>query len=361
MLVVDDDPQILRAVRTSLQGHSYEVLTAGNGETALDLLPDADVDLIVLDLGLPGIGGHEVIRRVRSWSDVPIIVLSVRDGQRDKVDAFEAGADDYVTKPFGMPELLARMRAVRRRAEGDRRPPVVRFGDLEVDLGRQLVKVGGSPIHLTPTEYRLLEAFVTNPGQAPDPPVAPPAGLGAGVRHGAPVPPGVHPPAPEQARGRPGASPVHRHRSRPRLSMEARSRRGSAPPYRDAMPIIEIQALPPAGGIDVSAALAQVTSRGRRVPRRGAAGDVGDLAPGGARERTRRAPTRPPRSPAEPIPRSSTCSPAAATTRPSSSGRSGAPSSRPSASTTATSSSASRRRTRTRVLGRLSAYTSHVS
>jgi two-component system, OmpR family, KDP operon response regulator KdpE len=163
VLVVDDDPQILRAVRTSLQGHEYDVLTAGNGETALDQLPDADVDLIVLDLGLPGIGGHEVIRRVRAWSDVPIIVLSVL--QRDKVEAFEAGADDYVTKPFGMPELLARMRAVRRRAEGDRRPPLVRFDDLDVDLGRQLVKIDGSPIHLTPTEYRLLEAFVTNPGK----------------------------------------------------------------------------------------------------------------------------------------------------------------------------------------------------
>jgi two-component system KDP operon response regulator KdpE len=165
VLVVDDDPQILRAVRTSLQGHSYEVLTAGNGETALDLLPDSDVDLIVLDLGLPGIGGQEVIKRVRAWSEVPIIVLSVRDGQLDKVDAFDAGADDYVTKPFGMPELLARMRAVRRRAEGDRRPPVVRFGELEVDLGRQLVRMGDLVIHLTPTEYRLLEAFVTNPGK----------------------------------------------------------------------------------------------------------------------------------------------------------------------------------------------------
>jgi two-component system, OmpR family, KDP operon response regulator KdpE len=165
VLVVDDDPQILRAVRTSLQGHSYDVLTAGNGETALDLLPDADVDLIVLDLGLPGIGGQEVIKRVRAWSEVPIIVLSVRDGQHDKVDAFEAGADDYVTKPFGMPELLARMRAVRRRTEGDRRPPVVRFGELEVDLGRQLVRMGEVVIHLTPTEYRLLEAFVQNPGK----------------------------------------------------------------------------------------------------------------------------------------------------------------------------------------------------
>jgi two-component system KDP operon response regulator KdpE len=165
VLVVDDDPQILRAVRTSLHGHSYEVLTAGNGETALDVLPDADVDLIVLDLGLPGIGGHEVIRRVRAWSEVPIIVLSVRDGQGDKVAAFDAGADDYVTKPFGMPELLARMRAVRRRAEGDRRPPVVRFGELVVDLGRQLVRIADVGIHLTPTEYRLLEAFATNPGK----------------------------------------------------------------------------------------------------------------------------------------------------------------------------------------------------
>ncbi len=165
VLVVDDDPQILRAVRTSLQGHSYEVLTAGNGETALDLLPDSDVDLIVLDLGLPGIGGQEVIERVRTWSEVPIIVLSVLDGQHDKVDAFEAGADDYVTKPFGMPELLARMRAVRRRTEGERRPPVVRFGELEVDLGRQLVRLADLDIHLTPTEYRLLEAFATNPGK----------------------------------------------------------------------------------------------------------------------------------------------------------------------------------------------------
>jgi two-component system KDP operon response regulator KdpE len=165
VLLVDDDPQILRAVRTSLQGHGHEVLTAGNGETALDLLPDADVDLVILDLGLPGIEGHEVIRRVRAWSDVPIIVLSVREGQRDKVDAFEAGADDYVTKPFGMPELLARMHAVRRRAVGERRPPVLRFGELEVDLGRALVRVGSEPLHLTPTEYRLLEAFVTNPGK----------------------------------------------------------------------------------------------------------------------------------------------------------------------------------------------------
>jgi two-component system KDP operon response regulator KdpE len=165
VLVVDDDPQILRAVRTSLQARGYDVLTAGNGETALDLLADTEVDVVVLDLGLPGIDGQEVIERVRAWNDVPIIVLSVREAQDEKVRAFDAGADDYLTKPFGMPELLARMRAVRRRAEGDRRPPLLRFGELEVDLGRQLVRLGEQVIHLTPTEYRLLEAFVTNPGK----------------------------------------------------------------------------------------------------------------------------------------------------------------------------------------------------
>jgi two-component system, OmpR family, KDP operon response regulator KdpE len=165
VLVVDDDPQILRAIRTTLRAHGLEVLTAPNGETAIDVLTEADVDLVVLDLGLPGIQGDEVIRRVRGWSDVPIIVLSVRESQDDKVAAFDAGADDYVTKPFGIPELLARMRAVRRRAEADQRPPVLRFGDLEVDLGRQLVRVGTEPVHVTPTEYRLIEAFVSHPGK----------------------------------------------------------------------------------------------------------------------------------------------------------------------------------------------------
>ncbi|MGH2661144.1 MAG: response regulator [Actinomycetota bacterium] len=168
VLVVDDDPQILRAVRTSLQARGYEVVTAGNGETALDVVAKGEgtVDLVVLDLGLPGIDGREVIKRVRSWTEVPIIVLSVRDAQEEKVAALDAGADDYVTKPFGMPELLARMRAVRRRSDSeDQRPVVLRFEELEVDLGRQLVRLGEGGVHLTPTEYRLLEALVTNPGK----------------------------------------------------------------------------------------------------------------------------------------------------------------------------------------------------
>jgi two-component system KDP operon response regulator KdpE len=165
VLVVDDDPQILRAVRTSLQARGYEVKTAGNGETALEVLSEDPLDLVVLDLGLPGIDGHEVIRRTRAWSAVPIIVLSVRESQADKVAALDAGADDYVTKPFAIAELLARMRAVSRRSATEQRASVLTFGDLEIDLGRQLVRRGADPLRLTPTEYRLLEAMATNPGK----------------------------------------------------------------------------------------------------------------------------------------------------------------------------------------------------
>lgn len=166
MLVVDDDPQILRAVGTSLRARGYDVRTAGNGETALDALSSEAVDVVILDLSLPGIDGHEVIERLRGFSEVPVLVLSVRESQDDKIAALDAGADDYLTKPFGIGELLARMRALERRANPEASAePVRRFGDLEVDLRRQLVQRGGEPVRLTPTEHRLLEAFVTNPGK----------------------------------------------------------------------------------------------------------------------------------------------------------------------------------------------------
>jgi len=168
VLIVDDDPQIRRAVRTGLQARGYNVLTAGNGETALDQLATEAVDLVILDLSLPGLDGQEVIRRLRGFSDVPVLILSVRESQDDKIAALDAGADDYVTKPFSIGELLARMRAVERRAhpEGSTdATAVLRFGDLEVDLARQLVESGGRQVRLTPTEYRLLEAMVTNPGK----------------------------------------------------------------------------------------------------------------------------------------------------------------------------------------------------
>ncbi|HEV8421590.1 MAG TPA: response regulator transcription factor [Actinomycetota bacterium] len=166
ILAVDDEPQILRAIRTSLAARGHEVLTAPNGETALGSLSAAQVELVILDLGLPGIDGVEVIRRLRTWSTVPVIVLSVRDGQADKVAALDAGADDYLTKPFGMDELQARMRAVlRRTGQAEEERPVVRAGDLEIDLAKHLVTRGSRTIHLTRTEFALLEMFVTHPGK----------------------------------------------------------------------------------------------------------------------------------------------------------------------------------------------------
>jgi two-component system KDP operon response regulator KdpE len=166
VLVVDDDPQIRRAVQTSLRARGYEVRSAGSGEAALDELATEAMDLVILDLSLPGIDGHEVIRRLRAFSEVPVLILSVRESQDDKIAALDAGADDYVTKPFSIGELLARMRAVERRAhtEGGE-GAVLRFDDLEVDLARRLVRMGGERVQLTPTEHRLLEAMVTHPGK----------------------------------------------------------------------------------------------------------------------------------------------------------------------------------------------------
>ena len=167
VFVIDDEPQIVRALRVGLSAGGYEVRSAGNGETALEMMATDPPDLVLLDLGLPGIDGVEVVRRLRGWSAVPVIVLSVRERQSDKVAALDAGADDYLTKPFGMDELLARIRVALRRATppGAAARAVIRAGDVEIDLGKRLVKRGGSLVHLTPTEYALLEAMVTNPGK----------------------------------------------------------------------------------------------------------------------------------------------------------------------------------------------------
>jgi two-component system, OmpR family, KDP operon response regulator KdpE len=165
VLVVDDDSQILRAVRMTLQARGYSVTTASNGETALSLLKEDVWDLVLLDLGLPGIGGQEVIQRLRTWSEVPVIVLSVREAQEDKVKALEAGADDYIPKPFAAAELVARMRAVQRRATPETSPAVLSFGNLTMDLSRHRILLDNNPVHLTPTEYRLLEAMATRPGK----------------------------------------------------------------------------------------------------------------------------------------------------------------------------------------------------
>ena len=166
VLVVDDDRQMLKAVTNALTARGYEVITAPTGEVALSVMAEDEPDLVLLDLGLPGIEGREVIERLRAWSELPVIVISVRESQEDKVAALDAGADDFVTKPFGMKELLARMRAVRRRSASENSlNPVLRFDGLEIDLLKKLVKLEGEPIHLTPTEYSLLEQMATNPGK----------------------------------------------------------------------------------------------------------------------------------------------------------------------------------------------------
>lgn len=166
VLIVDDEPQIARALRVALTARGYEVETAGNGETALEAHAVRPADVILLDLGLPGIDGVEVTRRLRGWSQVPIIIVSVRDAQVDKVGALDAGADDYLTKPFGVDELLARIRAALRRvSDVPPAPSELRFGPIHIDLGKKLVKKDGRPLHLTPTEYQLLEALATNPGK----------------------------------------------------------------------------------------------------------------------------------------------------------------------------------------------------
>jgi two-component system KDP operon response regulator KdpE len=166
VLVVDDERQISRALRTSLGANGYDVEISATGAEALELAATWVPDCLILDLGLPDLDGIEVIRRLRTWTDVPVIVLSVRDARSDKIRALDAGADDYVNKPFAMEELLARMRATLRRAHPQPDPsPVLRFGDLEVDLQRTIARLDGDQLRLSPTEWSLLEAFVTNPGK----------------------------------------------------------------------------------------------------------------------------------------------------------------------------------------------------
>jgi len=168
ILVVDDEPQILRGLRTNLVARGYDVDTAADGETALDLAARDRPDVVIVDLGLPGIDGIEVIRGLRSWTAVPIIVLSAREQESEKVAALDAGADDYVTKPFGMGELLARVRASERRqaspAEEER--AVVETDDFAVDLAaKKVVASDGSAVRLTPTEWHLVEILVRSPGK----------------------------------------------------------------------------------------------------------------------------------------------------------------------------------------------------
>ncbi|GAB4099411.1 response regulator [Sinomonas halotolerans] len=165
VLVVEDEPQIARALQINLRVHGYEAVTAPSGEAALAVAAERRMDIVILDLGLPGMDGVDVIRRLREWTDVPIIVLSARHGSEDKVEALDAGADDYVTKPFGLEELLARLRAAARRVPRTEEAPRVETGELSVDLAARRVTRSGQEVRLTPTEWSILALLVRRQGE----------------------------------------------------------------------------------------------------------------------------------------------------------------------------------------------------
>jgi len=166
ILIVEDEHELARALRINLRARRYDVDIAGTAADALDLAARNGPDLVLLDLSLPDLDGLDVIRGLRGWSDVPVVVLSARDAQWDKVDALDAGADDYVTKPFGMDELLARIRAALRRSGGQLTPAVVETSSFRVDLAaKKATGPWGSDVRLTPTEWHLLEVLLRSPGQ----------------------------------------------------------------------------------------------------------------------------------------------------------------------------------------------------
>jgi len=167
ILVIDDEPQILRALRTILTAKQFRVTTASRGDEGLALAAAQQPDLIILDLGLPDMDGFQVCSRLREWSQVPIIVLSVRDSERDKVVALDHGADDYLTKPFGIEELLARIRVALRHSVQARgsKEPVIKAGFLVIDLANHIVTREGEEVKLTATEFKLLAYLATNAGR----------------------------------------------------------------------------------------------------------------------------------------------------------------------------------------------------
>ncbi|MEZ4488026.1 MAG: response regulator [Cyanobacteriota/Melainabacteria group bacterium] len=169
ILIVEDEPEIRRFLRVTLSNHGFTLYEATKGAEAIAMLESSIPTLVIMDLGLPDIDGVDLIKRVRDWSTVPIIVLSVRNMESDKIDALDAGADDFVTKPFGVFELMARIRVALRhldlRDKGDEESSVFSVGDLKVDFSRREVFIKDTQVHLTPTEYKLLTMLAQNPGK----------------------------------------------------------------------------------------------------------------------------------------------------------------------------------------------------
>jgi two-component system KDP operon response regulator KdpE len=167
VLIVDDEPQIRRFLRASLQAHDYQVIEAENGKEGVRACTVQKPDLLILDLGLPDMDGLDVIKLVREWSTIPIIILSLRSDDPDKIEALDRGANDYVTKPFSMGELLARMRVALRQGQGGgaESGPVITAGEIAIDLSKRLVTVGGTPVRLSRKEYDLLRILASHPGK----------------------------------------------------------------------------------------------------------------------------------------------------------------------------------------------------
>ncbi|MGB8020238.1 MAG: response regulator [Candidatus Nanopelagicales bacterium] len=165
ILIIEDEPALARALAITLNARGYQATVAVTGRAGLDLVVETHPDLILLDLGLPDLDGMSVLQAVRGWSRVPVVVLSARQTSHDKVAALDAGADDYVSKPFAMDELLARIRAATRRASGGEADPIVATASFTVDLASQVVTRDGQAVRLTPTEWRLLEILARNPGR----------------------------------------------------------------------------------------------------------------------------------------------------------------------------------------------------
>jgi two-component system, OmpR family, KDP operon response regulator KdpE len=165
ILIIDDEKQILRMLKVALEGNGYDVAEAASGHDGLNQTAVFHPDLIILDLGLPDMDGIEVIKRLREWTRVPIIILSVREHEDDKIGALDAGADDFVTKPFGMGELLARLRVALRHTAKTDDEPILTFGELTMDLARRIVTLRGEEIKLTPTEYEILKYLALQAGR----------------------------------------------------------------------------------------------------------------------------------------------------------------------------------------------------
>jgi two-component system KDP operon response regulator KdpE len=165
VLAVDDEASIRRYLRAALSSEGFTVFEAANGQEAIRAVLNHHPDIIILDLGLPDLDGVEVTRRLREWSQTPIIILSVREAEKEKVAALDAGADDYLTKPFGTAELMARMRAALRRQLNQPDEPVLRVGDLQMDISRRIVTLGDEPLSLTPTEYEILRLLLQSGGK----------------------------------------------------------------------------------------------------------------------------------------------------------------------------------------------------